>query len=441
MSDHVFDALVETARSAVQEAQSRAVDAGKPRLSYDAMEAVVVDAVREGISRHANDQVRLGQRTMSDSQEQAMLRRVVRFVTGLGPVEELLADDDVEEIYGHYDYVQIDKGGQPVAVVRDLWPSEQAMVQWLSDLARNRGLTERQFNSGSPLLVLRLKAGMRLSAVRDVSQRAMFNLRRNTLTYVNIPMLVGRGMMPPHIGELLQAAMSCELMRVVFVGATGAGKTTLARACLDELPPQKNVVIIEDTAEIDMWHRERHPLFHSFEVREPNAEGEGSVPMAHLVKQTLRHRPDWFSVGECRDGDTAAEMLKAMTSGHSSLTTVHAESAKGGIAKMALMLALSEGQLSLPVAHNLISQGVDLIVHVARDPRKGHRYVTEVVEVAGFDGEQASVNQIYRAEQSPFGYATTSTFSPHLEERLGGVGLNLPRFYQQCDQVATKAVS
>ncbi|MDH4278924.1 MAG: hypothetical protein OEW83_12675, partial [Acidimicrobiia bacterium] len=182
MSDQVFDALVETARSAVQEAQARAVDAGKPRLSYDAMEAVVVDAVREGISRHANDQVRLGQRTMSDSQEQAMLRRVVRFVTGLGPVEELLADDDVEEIYGHYDYVQIDKDGQPVAVVRDLWPSEQAMVQWLSDLARNRGLTERQFNSGSPLLVLRLKAGMRLSAVRDVSQRAMFNLRRNTLT-------------------------------------------------------------------------------------------------------------------------------------------------------------------------------------------------------------------------------------------------------------------
>lgn len=162
--------------------------------------------------------------------------------------------------------------------------------------------------------------------------------------------------------------------------------------------------------------------------------------MATLVKQTLRHRPDWFSVGECRDGDTAAEMLKAMTSGHSSLTTVHAESAKGGIAKLALMLALSEGQLSLPVAHNLISQGVDLLVHIARDPRQGHRYVTEVVEVAGFDGEQATVNQIYRAERNPFGYASCSTFTPQLEERLAGAGLNLTRFYQLCSEPA-KAVS
>ena len=440
MSDQLFDDLVSVARTAVQEAQAKAVDSGKPRLSYEAMEAVVVDAVREGISRHAMEEVRLGRHTMSDSREQAMLRRVVRFVTGLGPVEELLADEEVEEIYGHYDHVQIDKGGQPVAVVRDLWPSEQAMLEWLSDMARNRGLTERQFNAGAPLLVLRLKAGMRLSAVRDVSQRATFNLRRNTLAYVNIPMLVRKGMMPPHIGELLQAAMACELMRVVFVGATGAGKTTLARACLDELPPNKNVVIVEDTAEIDMWHRERHPMFHSFEVREPNSEGHGEIPMALLVKQTLRHRPDWFSVGECRDGDTAAEMLKAMTSGHSSLTTVHAESAKGGIAKLALMLALSEGQLSLPVAHNLISQGVDLMIHVARDPRQGHRYITEVVEVAGFDGDQASVNQIYRAEQSPFGYVSTSTFTPHLEERLAGAGLNMARFYQLCEQ-PTKAVS
>ena len=159
MNDRIFEKLVEAARSAVQDAQALAVDSGKPRLSYEAMEAVVVDAVRAELGRHAGEQVRLGQRTMTDGQEQALLRRVVRFVTGLGPVEELLADEDVEEIYGHYDYVQIDKGGQPVGVVRDLWPSEQAMLQWLSDLARNRGLTERQFNSGSPLLVLRLRAG------------------------------------------------------------------------------------------------------------------------------------------------------------------------------------------------------------------------------------------------------------------------------------------
>jgi pilus assembly protein CpaF len=254
---------------------------------------------------------------------------------------------------------------------------------------------------------------------------------------VTLPNLVDRNMVPPHVSDMLQAAMASDLMRIVFVGATGAGKTTLARACLDELGQEKNVVIIEDTAEIDMWHRERHPLFHSFEVREANSEGEGSIPMSLMVKQTLRHRPDWFSVGECRDGDTAAEMLKAMTSGHSSLTTVHAESAQGGIAKLALMLAMSESQLSLSVAHNLISEGVDLIVHVAKNPADGVRAITEVIEVAGFDGEQAAVNQIYRASSSQFGYAQASPFTEPLAQRLQAAGLDLQNFYRHNEALRT----
>lgn len=429
MSDEaLFDGLVDLARQAVQEAQAATIGDGRSRLSEGALEALVVDEVTRGITAEAKRRASVGESLLSSSQERNLLLRVVRFVTGLGPVEEFLADEEVEEIYGHFDYVQIDKNGQPFAIVRDLWPSEEAMLRWLADLARNRGLTERQFNAGAPLLVLRLRAGMRLSAVRDVAQRAVFNLRRNTISRVTVAGLVDRAMMPPHVGQLLQASMACDLMRIVFVGATGAGKTTLARACLDELGKEKNVVIIEDTAEIDMWNRERHPLFHSFEVREANSEGEGELPMALLVRQTLRHRPDWFSVGECRDGDTAAEMLKAMTSGHASLTTVHAESARGGIAKLALMLAMSESQLSLSVANNLIAEGVDLIVHVAKGP-EGHRAITEIIEVAGFDGEQATVNQIYRSATSQFGYHATSTFSDHLGGRLADAGLDLEAFY------------
>lgn len=430
MDEQLFTDMVELARSAIQEAQAKAAGEGRTRLSYQAMEALCVDAVQRGLDAEATSRIETGRKTLTAEEERAIVVRVVRFVTGLGPIEELLADPEIEEIYGHYDYVQMDKGGQPVAVARDVWPSEEAMLSWLADMARNRGMTERQFNSGAPLLVLRLRAGMRLSAVRDVAQRAVFNLRRNTMPQVTLPMLVQRGMVPPHVGELLEAAMACQLMRIVFVGATGAGKTTVARACLDELPPEKNVVIIEDTAEIDMWHRERHPLFHSLEVREANNEGEGHVPMSVMVKQALRHRPDWFSVGECRDGDTAAEMLKAMTSGHSSLTTVHAESAQGGIGKLALMLAMSESRLSLPVAHNLIAEGLDLIVHIAKDSASGHRAITEVVEVAGFDGDQATVNQIYRSASSAFGYAKSSPFSPGLSERLAGAGLDLQGFYR-----------
>ena len=169
---------------------------------------------------------------------------------------------------------------------------------WLAHFARTAGRTERQFNAQAPMLVMRLGDGLRLAATRDVSKYVTFTLRRNTLGKVTLADLVGRAMLDEVSADLLRACMAASEVRVVFSGPTGSGKTTLVRACLGELPPMARVVVIEDTAEIDLFDAVTHPNVESWEARLANNEGEGEITQGAQVKHALRYRPDWLVCGE-----------------------------------------------------------------------------------------------------------------------------------------------
>jgi Flp pilus assembly CpaF family ATPase len=242
---------------------------------------------------------------------------------------------------------------------------------------------------------MRIGRGLRLAAQRDVSENVSFTLRRNTLGKVMMADLVGLNMFPPMLGDLFTAMGSAPEMRIAIGGATGAGKTTLSRAILNEQPPERRIVIIEDTAELDLFDEALHPNVESWEQREPNSEGEGAVTVGELVKHGLRNRPDLLIVGEVRGADAAIPMLEAMTHGQASLTTVHADDALGVLRKLALFLGKGADAMSRESAHDNLSQALDFVIHVDRG-RDGGRFVSEVIEVAGFDGTQVTTNTIYQ---------------------------------------------
>ena len=162
-------------------------------------------------------------------------------------------------------------------------------------------------------------------------------------------------------------------------------------------------MIIEDTAEID--------LFDAALIRTSSRGRSGcrttraraAISQGELVKHALRYRPDWLVAGEVRDSDAAVPMLKAMTHGQSSLTTVHAHSALGGLDKLALYLGTGEDRLPIDAAHHQLSQAIDFVVHVDRWP-DGRRFVSEVVEVAGFDNGRCTTNTIYTARAARAGH-------------------------------------
>ena len=218
-------------------------------------------------------------------------------------------------------------------------------------------------------------------------------MRRNTLKRASLDVLAEGGMMAAPVAMFLSAVMRSTEMRVVFAGATGAGKTTLTRACLEELSPMCRVVTIEDTAELALFDEQRHPNVESWEARLANAEGAGRVTLGDLVRQGLRARPDWLVVGECRDDEAAVPMLAAMTHGQSSLTTVHSPSAREALDKLALYLMM--GGMEEPVAHQQLAMAVDYVVHVARVGRR--RRVTELVEIDHVDNGRVGTNVLWSA--------------------------------------------
>lgn len=403
-----FDAAVDQLRSADSPTQPTA------------REALVIKTVSDFVS------ARLNRRRLEDGRPmlgapavRSLQRWVLDELYGLGPIEELLRDPTVEEVaVTRWDLIFVYRSdGTVTELPHRLWETPDELVDWLGRLARTKSRTERAFNSQSPLLVLDLGGGLRLEAHRDFSLNTGFTLRRNTLKKATLAELSAGGMMPPAVADFLAATMRCRTLRTVFAGGTGEGKTTLVRACLSELPRLARVVTIEDTAELDFFDAADHPNVESWEARVANAEGVGIVSLGDLVRHALRARPDWLIVGECRDHDAAVPMLGAMTHGQSSLTTVHAQSARDALGKLALYLM--EGGMDDVVAYTQLAMAVDFVVHVQRDGASGRRQVSEIIEVTPVEGRRTGHNIVWSA-RGP----VPSTMSMERAQRLSDVGFD-----------------
>ncbi len=421
--------LARVAREALEAEIGHRCERGLGSLSRAGRERCVTEATEAELAVVDRERLAAGFPPLDRITGELLLRAVLGSTLGLGPVQEILEDPTVEEILGRWDHVVIHRAGRESEVRRAAtgpWRSEQQLVDWLCHVARTQGLTERAFNPGSPLLVMRLGPGLRLAAQREVGERVTFALRRNVLGQVSLAELADRAMFHPVVCDFLTALMRLPETRLIVAGATGAGKTTLARACLTELDRSQHVIVMEDTAELDLFDPELRPNVESWEVREPNAEGNGGVGLAELVRHSLRHRPDWCVVGEVRDGAAATPMLAAMTTGMSSLTTVHARSAVDALDKLQLYLATGPSPIEPSVAQLQLSLAVDFIVHVRRDLATGRRYVAEIAQVAGFDRWRCQTNCIYREHRARRQGA--GAFTAEMAERLLAVGFDPARF-------------
>ncbi len=421
--------LVSRLTGAVQDAlvaeATERVSAGRPPLDRGSQSALADKVLRDELQRVDHERLSTGIARLDAATEQVLSERVLALSVGLGPVELLLADPSVEEVVAtRFDLVFVYRSDGTVEEIIDrLWSSEGELVAWLAHLARTAGRTERQFNAQAPMLVMRLGEGLRLAACREVSAHVSFALRRNTKGKVTLADLVGLGMLPQVLAEFLAACLRAPEIRLVVSGATGAGKTTLLRACLGELERLARVVIIEDTAELDVFDPVAHPNIESWEARLANSEGEGGIDVGEQVKHALRYRPDWLVFGEVRDSDAAVPMVKAMTHGQAAMTTVHAPSAEGALDKLALYLGTGEDRLPPDVAHNQLRQALDVVVHVDRLV-DGRRVVAEMVEVAGFDGHRCTLNRIAERDRVGGGWTTMNRLTAAHADALARVGFD-----------------
>ena len=293
---------------------------------------------------------------------------------GLGPLEPLFADDDVDEI--------MVSGTAPVWVERrgriELTPVAFADERQLRDvIERILAPVGRRVDESEPMCDARLPDGSRVNVVipplaLDGPALTIRRFRRRPLTADDLVVL---GTWPPALRDFLAGAVRARLT-ILVSGGTGSGKTTMLNVLSSFIPTHERVLTIEDTAEL----RLQQPHVVRLEDRPANVEGRGEVTIRRLVRNALRMRPDRIVVGEAR-GAEALDMLSAMTTGHEgSLCTVHASSPEEALRRLETLALMSEVALPHAVVREEVADAIDLVVQQARQP-DGSRKVVRVAEV------------------------------------------------------------
>ena len=391
------DVRLEEVIEAVQEALV-AAEAGAESRRWDDLEreAFAHDIATSYVARRARAAIEAGATPMTIGAEDDLIRRAIAAYFHAGKFQALLDLDGVTDIMiNAHDAIWLQRiDGTLERYDEPIFGDAADLRDEVAHLARRAGGTERRFDDAKPILVLRLPDGSRLAAVMNVSTVPQVAIRRNVLPDASLDELEGRGTIDRAMCSLLAAAMRAG-MRVIVSGETGAGKTTLLRAMTNVLPAETRIVVIEDTRELDLRaDPARAASVLEWETREANIEGVGEIAQRELVRHALRFNPAWLIVGEVRDGDATREMLLAMQHGHPSLSTVHHHSALSAWKKLAQYVAQGSEAVEFPIAALLISDAVDFFVHLGRD-RQGRRAVTEICEVAGWNGAEVQLNRLF----------------------------------------------
>ena len=298
-----------------------------------------------------------------------------------GILDPLIDDPDVNEIMVNgRDDIFFEKGGKVMRYGLNFNSTED-----LEEVMRSiAGLVHREINELNPIVDARLPDGSRVNGVyKNVAVNGpILTIRKFSSKYITIRDLVENGTLSEEMAEFLFALVKCRY-NVFVSGGTSSGKTTLLNALSEGIPDEERVIVIEDSMELKLDHIDN--IVH-MECRNANSMGKGLVTMADLIKTSLRMRPDRIIVGEVRGGEVV-DMLQAMNTGHpGSMSTGHGNSCEGMLKRLESMYLMAVS-LNIDAIRSQIAEGIDVMVHVARD-RNGRRYIGEMKEVMGYmDGK------------------------------------------------------
>ncbi len=337
---------------------------------------------------------------------------------GVRPIRHLLVDPEVTEIMiNGPTQIFVEKRGKMIEVPTPFQSAAQMDVLLDNLLA----LTGRAITAKAPMVDFRLEDGSRVNVVIPpiALGGAIITIRKFTRSLRALEDLVAHGTLTETMATFLAYAVRARL-NIVFSGGTGSGKTTTLGLLCNYIAPGERVIVIEDTAELEL------PLPHCvrMECRPPNIEGSGAIPLGDLLKNSLRMRPTRILVGEIR-GEEAFEMMHAMSSGHDgSMAVLHASSPMHAVSRLELML-LSRG-LPLPLwaIQKQIASSVDLVIQHAIG-QDGVRRITHVTEVAGVEDDQVVLRNVFEYKLGGFtrdgravGAFAVGSFKPKFYDRL-----------------------
>lgn len=327
-------------------------------------------------------------RLPADIAPQSLVRELYDEAVGLGPLEDLLADESVTEIMVNGpSHVYVERKGK-IELTDRSFLDEKSVMAIIERIVSPLG---RRIDESQPYVDARLKDGSRVNAIIHPLSLSgpCLTIRKFSKQPLTDEDLIGLGTWSGAIRDFLRA---CVVSRrnIIVSGGTGSGKTTLLNVLSSYLPEQERIITIEDAAELQL--KQVHVV--SLESRAQNIEGKGAITIRDLVRNSLRMRPDRIVVGECRGGE-ALDMLQAMNTGHDgSLTTIHANSPRDAISRLETLVLMAGMDLPLRAIREQITSAVDIIIHESRFS-DGSRKVTHVTEVVGLEGDRTTMQDIF----------------------------------------------
>lgn len=294
-------------------------------------------------------------------------------IDGAGPLSGLMDDDSITDILVNGpDEICIERDGETIPT-DCTFDSTEHLTQWCE---RQIACAGGRIDTSSPIADARLPDGSRIHVVLPplAPGGPLVSIRKFGASPLSIDELVERRSMSATQAETLRGSITAG-HSIVVSGPTGTGKTTLLNALLREVPSSERVVMIEELPELRAIGKNRVSLV----GRSANAEGQGCVSLAELVRASLRMRPDRIVVGEVR-GPEALPALWAMRTGHSgTMLTIHAANAADAPRRLVQLALMSDHAPTEDTLQHEVESCVDVYVHL---DRRGRGRVVEEIRVA-----------------------------------------------------------
>ncbi|MCZ2341171.1 MAG: CpaF family protein [Bacteroidales bacterium] len=396
------------------------------RLDFGKFKEMNSDVMRRDIRRAIEHLCDTENPLLSRPERERLIEEILDEALGLGPLEPLLKDPSVSEIMVNGPKkIYVERRGK-IEKSEVVFRDNDHLLQIIDRIVSKIG---RRVDETSPLCDARLQDGSRVNAVIPpiALDGASLSIRRFGTTPLKLEDLLGYKAFTPEMAMLLEGAIKARL-NVLISGGTGSGKTTLLNTLSAFIPGDERLVTIEDAAELQL--QQDHVV--RLETRPPNIEGKGAITCRELVKNALRMRPDRIIVGECRGGESL-DMLQAMNTGHSgSMTTLHANTPRDGLARLETMILMAGADLPIKAMRQQIASAVDLIVQVNR-LQGGPRKLTSITEVMNMEQDIIILQEIFRFRQlgvdqnsRAYGQFEATGVRPSFVPRLEAKGIKLP---------------
>jgi len=312
----------------------------------------------------------------------------------LRPIQHLILDPDISEIMVNGpERIFIEKAGylQPVP---DVKLTAASLMVAVKNIARRLG---DDISEAKPILDSRLPDGSRVAALIPPCSihGVALTIRKFNSHKFKMKDLIELGTITAELSMQLEEYVA-QRKNILICGGTGSGKTTLANIFTEFIPDHERIVLIEDTAEMQI---QKENVLRFEARREQN--GLPAVTIRDLLKATLRHRPDRIILGEIRGGE-AFDLLQLLNTGHSgTLSTVHANSASQGISRFTTCVLQSGVEMPFRAIKTNIAESLNIIVQIDRRP--GIRFVSEVLAIREYDPDtdRYHLNPVYARQEIP----------------------------------------